>query len=63
MDKNLGYNIRKMRELRGYKQEHMAEGLGIDKSTYGDIESGTSKLTVERLKKIADLLGTTPKSH
>lgn len=62
MDKLLGYKIRKMRELRGYKQEHMAKGLGIDKTSYGDIESGQTKMTVERLKKIAELLDTTPQA-
>lgn len=62
MDRNLGYNIRKMRELRGYDQKHVAKGLGIDPTSYGHIESGKTKLTVERLKKIADLLDTTPQA-
>ena len=62
MDKLLGYKIRKMRELKGYKQKHMADGLGIDATSYGDIESGKTKITVERLKKIADLLESTPQA-
>ncbi len=62
MDKHLGYNIRKMRELKGYKQEYMAEGLGIGQTSYSDIESGKVKLTVNRLKKIAELLDTTPQA-
>jgi transcriptional regulator with XRE-family HTH domain len=62
MDKDLGYKIRKMRELKGYKQAHMAEGLGIDKTSYGDIEAGKTKVTVERLKKIAELLDSTPQA-
>lgn len=60
MDKPLGYRIRKMRELKGYKQEYMAERLGIGQTSYSDIESGKAKLTVDRLKKIAELLDTTP---
>ena len=59
MDRNLGYNIRKMRELRGYTQEHMAHGLGIDPTSYGHIESGKTKLSLERLDKIAEILKTT----
>lgn len=62
MDKNLGYNIRKMRELRGYDQKYMADGLGIDPTSYGHVESGKTKLSVDRLKKIADLLDTTPEA-
>jgi transcriptional regulator with XRE-family HTH domain len=59
MDKNLRYKIRKLRELKGYTQESVAHELGIDKTTYGDIEAGISNLTVERFKKIADILGYT----
>ena len=62
MDRNLGYNIRKMRELRGYDQKHVAKGLGIDPTSYGHIESGKTTLSVDRLKKIAELLDTTPQA-
>ncbi len=48
-----------MRELRGYTQEHMSKVLDIDKTSYGHIESGKTKLSVERFEKIADELGTT----
>lgn len=59
MDKNLRYKIRKLRELKGYTQEHVAHKLDIDKTTYGDIEAGISGLSVERFKKIAEILGYT----
>ncbi len=62
MDKNIGYKIRKLRELRGYDQKYMAEGLGIDSTSYGHVESGKTKLSVERLKKIAEMLNTTPQT-
>ncbi|MBI1226317.1 MAG: helix-turn-helix domain-containing protein [Bacteroidetes bacterium] len=62
MGKNIGYNIRKMRELRGYDQKYMADGLGIDPTSYGHVESGKTKLSVDRLKKIAELLDTTPQA-
>jgi transcriptional regulator with XRE-family HTH domain len=59
MDKNLRYKIRKLRELKGYTQESVAHELDIDTTTYGDIEAGISNLTVERFKKIAEILGYT----
>lgn len=37
----------------------MAKVLDIDKTSYGHIESGKTKLSVERFEKIADELGTT----
>ncbi len=60
MSKELGYKIRRMRELRGFKQEIIADGLGIKQNTYSDIESGLSDISDERLDKIAEILGTTP---
>lgn len=62
MSKELGYKIKRMRELRGLKQEAVAEGLGIKQNTYSDIESGKIELSPsdERFKKLAELFGTTP---
>jgi transcriptional regulator with XRE-family HTH domain len=37
----------------------MAKVLDIDKTSYGHIESGKTKLSVERFEKIAEELGTT----
>lgn len=52
------YNIKKLRELRGYDQKYMAGQLGIQQNTYSKIENGRIKLTVERATKIANILGT-----
>lgn len=62
MSRELGYKIQRVRELKGLKQDVVAEGLGIKQNTYSDIESGKIELlpSDERFKKLAELLGTTP---
>jgi transcriptional regulator with XRE-family HTH domain len=54
---NLGENIRKEREKRDFSQEFLAAELNINQSTYCKLEQDASNLTVERLYKIADVLG------
>lgn len=53
---NAGGKIKKYRELRNYTQAYMADRLDISQNTYSKIETGGIKLTVERLKQIADIL-------
>ena len=49
-----GEKIRKIRGLRGYSQEYMAEQLGLGSAkTYGRYETGESKLDVPHLEAIA----------
>jgi transcriptional regulator with XRE-family HTH domain len=48
--------IRRLRELRNYRQEYMAEQLGISQNAYSRLENGETKLDVERLRKIAEVL-------
>lgn len=51
------YNkIRTLRIKKGYTQEYMASQLHIDAVNYGRIERGQSRLTVERLQIIANVL-------
>lgn len=50
--------IKKYREMKNYTQEYMADKLNISQNTYSKIESGGIKLTVDRLKQIADILET-----
>ena len=52
-----GTRIRTFRLLKGLSQEDMAEQLGITQSTYSRIEGNDQKLTVDMLKRIADILG------
>jgi XRE family transcriptional regulator, regulator of sulfur utilization len=51
-------NIRAIRESRGYTQEYMAEMLDICQSTYANLESGRTQLSIDRLFRIADILET-----
>ncbi|MDR2204605.1 MAG: helix-turn-helix transcriptional regulator [Flavobacteriaceae bacterium] len=53
---NVGTNIRKIRERKGYSQESMASELGINQSTYGKLERDASKLSLDRLETIAKFL-------
>lgn len=48
--------IKRYREARNFTQNYMAEQLDISQNTYSKIESGTIKLTVDRLEQTSDLL-------
>lgn len=48
--------IKRYREARNFTQNYMAEQLDISQNTYSKIESGTIKLTVDRLEQISELL-------
>jgi transcriptional regulator with XRE-family HTH domain len=54
--RNVCYNIKKLRELRGYTQCYMAEELKITQGAYSLIENGKSKLDVQKLEQIAAIL-------
>jgi len=49
--------IKTYRKDKGYSQEYMAFKLDISQAAYTNIENQTSKLSVERLIEIADILG------
>ncbi|HEV7333138.1 MAG TPA: helix-turn-helix transcriptional regulator [Flavisolibacter sp.] len=53
---NIGDKIRKVRELKGYKQEYVAGKLGLSVTAYGNIERNESSLTFDRLEEIAEVL-------
>lgn len=48
--------IRHLRELKKLRHEDMADRLRISPSAYSRLENGETKLDVERLKIIADML-------
>jgi transcriptional regulator with XRE-family HTH domain len=56
---DIGDKIRKVRELKGYKQEYVAEKVGLSVTAYGNIERNASGLTFERLEEIATALEVT----
>ena len=55
---NISLNIRKLREKRGFTQEYMAAKLDVAQASYARMENGETKITIERLGKIAELLET-----
>ncbi len=54
--RTIGARIKRLREGRNYTQEYMAGKLGISQNTYSKIETGSIKLTTDRLKDIAAVL-------
>lgn len=56
----LAVKIKKLRELRDLTQEHMAKELGMDQSAYSRIEKGMTRITHEKLVKIATVLNVEP---
>ena len=53
-------NIQRIRIEKRLSQAEMAERLGIAQNNYGKIERGITELTVQRLYKIAEILGSSP---
>ncbi len=53
---NIGFNIRKQRELKGFSQDYMANVLDISQASYARIENEDTKVTVDRLYNIAKIL-------
>ena len=54
--KAVAATIRKRREFRNYTQEYLALKLNISQNAYSKIELGYTKITLERLFHIADIL-------
>jgi transcriptional regulator with XRE-family HTH domain len=55
--KAIAANIRNKREYRNYTQEYLAAKLEISQNAYSKIELGYTKITVERLFQISEVLG------
>jgi len=53
-------NIRKIRVLKNYTQQFMAQELGISQKSYSNIENNVHTLSMERFLKIASILEVTP---
>lgn len=51
--------IKKLREQSGLTQQEMADKLHLHLKTWQKIENGITKLDIERLQQIAEILGTT----
>ena len=53
-------NIRKIRESKDFTQDYLAMKLAISQNAYSKIELGYTKITVERLFQIAQILEVDP---
>jgi len=58
--KSIAANIRKLREYRDYTQDYLAAKLSISQNAYSKIELGYSKITLERLFVISEVLEVKP---
>lgn len=54
--RDLALKIRRLRELQNYSQQYLADQIGISQRAYSKIEAGQTKLSVERLDRIAKIL-------
>ncbi|MBT8245774.1 MAG: helix-turn-helix domain-containing protein [Winogradskyella sp.] len=51
-------NIKRIRKQKGYSHEYIAHELDISQVAYSKLEKNDTKLTVERLYKLAEILET-----
>ena len=51
-------NIKRRREIKGLRQQDMADKLSMSLRSYQSLESGETKLDIERLERIAEVLET-----
>ncbi|MBS1529362.1 MAG: helix-turn-helix transcriptional regulator [Bacteroidetes bacterium] len=58
--KKVAHNIRKIREYRNYTQEYLAAKLRISQNAYSKIELGHTRITIDRLFHIANILEVDP---
>jgi len=54
---NVGEKIKKLRELKNYTQQHIADQLNLSLSGYGKIERNETDISISRLEEIANILG------
>ncbi len=57
---DIGDNLRKIRELKGYSQDYMAKALEISQRNYCRIEKNEIELSLSKLNKISEILEVTP---
>ena len=54
--RSVALNIRKIREYRNYTQDYLAMKLGISQNAYSKIELAYTRITLERLIQIEQIL-------
>ena len=58
--KDISAKIRKVRELKGFTQQYMADKLCMSQNNYSKIELGRVKIPMERIHEIAEILDIAP---
>jgi transcriptional regulator with XRE-family HTH domain len=58
--RHVGGNLQRLRQKRGFTQEHLAELTGLDLSYTQRVERGMINLTIGSLATFADALGVQP---
>lgn len=53
---NLGNKIKMLREIKGYSQDAVASEIGISQQAFRKIETGETKIDIQRAAKIAKSL-------
>lgn len=56
-DKNIGKNIRKLRDHAGFNQANLAQFLHVDQSFISKVEKGERPLSADMVEKLAALFG------
>lgn len=55
------YRIMKiLRESRNFSQEYIAGKLGINQNAYSKLENGKVKITLERIRQLAEIYDVKP---
>ena len=53
---SIANRLRKLRQSKDYSQQNMADELGISKSAYSKIETGSTDPSIKRMQAIAKIL-------
>ena len=56
----IGLEIKKLRKMQRFTQDHIAQKLDMSVAGYSRIERDEVNVTLDRLQELSDILGTTP---
>jgi transcriptional regulator with XRE-family HTH domain len=56
MNTTLGFKIKNRRESLNLTQEYVADKLGISQPAYANLENGITKVHIDKLAKISEIL-------
>lgn len=56
----IGLEIKKLRKIQRFTQDHIAQKLDMSVAGYSRIERDEVNVTLDRLQELSDILGTTP---